>query len=79
MSADTNARIENILVMIQTLQNGATNVIKAIENQKSCNDDILREFANTQQMFQKLNTTIMIIFMMLKKSMFNYLKVFKEQ
>ncbi|PFC16872.1 chemotaxis protein, partial [Bacillus thuringiensis] len=59
MSADTNARIENILVMIQTLQNGATNVIKAIENQKSCNDDILREFANTQQMFQKLNTTIM--------------------
>ncbi|MEC3446253.1 chemotaxis protein, partial [Bacillus thuringiensis] len=42
--ADTNARIENILVMIQTLQNGATNVIKAIENQKSCNDDILREF-----------------------------------
>ena len=33
MSADTNARIENILVMIQTLQNGATNVIKAIENQ----------------------------------------------
>ena len=79
MSADTNARIENILVMIQTLQNGATNVIKAIENQKSCNDDILREFANTQQMFQKLNTTIMDIFMMLKKSMFNYLKVFKEQ
>ncbi|SME70395.1 Methyl-accepting chemotaxis protein 1 [Bacillus cereus] len=59
MSADTNARIENILVMIQTLQNGATNVIKAIENQKSCNDDILREVANTQQMFQKLNTTIM--------------------
>lgn len=59
MSADTNARIKNILVMIQTLQNGATNVIKAIENQKSCNDDILREFANTQQMFQKLNTTIM--------------------
>lgn len=59
MSADTNARIENILVMIQTLQNGATNVIKAIENQKSCNDDILQEFANTQQMFQKLNTTIM--------------------
>lgn len=59
MSADTNARIENILIMIQTLQNGATNVIKAIENQKSCNDDILREFANTQQMFQKLNTTIM--------------------
>ena len=59
MSADTNARIENILVMIQTLQNGATNVIKAIENQKSCNDDILRELANTQQMFQKLNTTIM--------------------
>ncbi|ASI71280.1 methyl-accepting chemotaxis protein [Bacillus cereus] len=59
MSADTNARIENILVMIQTLQNGATNVIKAIENQKSCNDDILREFASTQQMFQKLNTTIM--------------------
>ena len=33
MSADTNARIENILVMIQTLQNGATNVIMAIENQ----------------------------------------------
>ncbi|MDA2291373.1 methyl-accepting chemotaxis protein [Bacillus cereus group sp. Bc191] len=59
MSADTNARIENILIMIQTLQNGATNVIKAIENQKSCNDDILREFATTQQMFQKLNTTIM--------------------
>ena len=59
MSADTNARIENILIMIQTLQSGATNVIKAIENQKSCNDDILREFANTQQMFQKLNTTIM--------------------
>ncbi|WP_429606547.1 methyl-accepting chemotaxis protein [Bacillus albus] len=59
MSADTNARIENILIMIQTLQNGATNVIKAIENQKSCNDDILREFANTQQMFQNLNTTIM--------------------
>ena len=59
MSADTNARIENILIMIQTLQNGATNVIKAIENQKSCNDDILQEFANTQQMFQKLNTTIM--------------------
>lgn len=59
MSADTNARIENILMMIQTLQSGATNVIKAIENQKSCNDDILREFANTQQMFQKLNTTIM--------------------
>ncbi|PFD87064.1 chemotaxis protein [Bacillus thuringiensis] len=59
MSADTNARIENILIMIQTLQNGATNVIKAIENQKSCNDDILREFTNTQQMFQKLNTTIM--------------------
>ncbi|HDR7792918.1 TPA: chemotaxis protein [Bacillus luti] len=59
MSADTNARIENILIMIQTLQNGATNVIKAIENQKSCNDDILREFANTQQMFQKLNNTIM--------------------
>lgn len=59
MSADTNARIENILIMIQTLQNGATNVIKAIENQKSYNDDILREFANTQQMFQKLNTTIM--------------------
>lgn len=42
MSADTNARIENILMMIQTLQSGATNVIKAIENQKSCNDDILR-------------------------------------
>ncbi|MDA1778668.1 methyl-accepting chemotaxis protein [Bacillus cereus group sp. BY9-3LC] len=59
MSADTNARIENILIMIQTLQNGATNVIKAIENQKTCNDDILREFATTQQMFQKLNTTIM--------------------
>ncbi len=59
MSADTNARIENILIMIQTLQNGATNVIKAIENQKSCNDDILQEFATTQQMFQKLNTTIM--------------------
>ncbi|MGG0358577.1 methyl-accepting chemotaxis protein [Bacillus tropicus] len=59
MSADTNARIENILIMIQTLQNGATNVIRAIENQKSCNDDILREFATTQQMFQKLNTTIM--------------------
>ncbi|WP_429793202.1 methyl-accepting chemotaxis protein [Bacillus tropicus] len=59
MSADTNARIENILIMIQTLQNGATNVIRAIENQKSCNDDILREFANTQQMFEKLNTTIM--------------------
>ncbi|QWH10552.1 chemotaxis protein [Bacillus mycoides] len=59
MSADTNARIENILIMIQTLQNGATNVIQAIENQKSCNDDILREFTNTQQMFQKLNTTIM--------------------
>ncbi|MEC3466601.1 methyl-accepting chemotaxis protein [Bacillus tropicus] len=59
MSADTNARIENILIMIQTLQNGATNVIKAIENQKSCNDDILREFATTQQMFEKLNTTIM--------------------
>ncbi|WOA58193.1 methyl-accepting chemotaxis protein [Bacillus mycoides] len=59
MSADTNARIENILIMIQTLQSGATNVIKAIENQKSCNDDILIEFANTQQMFQKLNTTIM--------------------
>ncbi|EJR46617.1 hypothetical protein IIM_04755 [Bacillus cereus VD107] len=59
MSADTNARIENILMMIQTLQSGATNVIKAIENQKSCNDDILREFTNTQQMFQKLNTTIM--------------------
>ena len=59
MSADTNARIENILIMIQTLQNGATNVIKAIENQKYCNDDILREFATTQQMFQKLNTTIM--------------------
>ncbi len=59
ISADTNARIENILIMIQTLQNGATNVIKAIENQKSCNDDILREFATTQQMFQKLNTTIM--------------------
>ena len=59
MSADKNARIENILIMIQTLQNGATNVIKAIENQKSCNDDILREFATTQQMFQKLNTTIM--------------------
>ncbi|CAM4192516.1 methyl-accepting chemotaxis protein [Bacillus luti] len=59
MSADTNARIENILIMIQTLQNGATNVIQAIENQKSCNDDILREFAHTQQMFQKLNTTIM--------------------
>lgn len=59
MSADTNARIENILIMIQTLQNGATNVIKAIENQNSCNDDILQEFANTQQMFQKLNTTIM--------------------
>lgn len=59
MSADTNARIENILMMIQTLQSGATNVIKAIENQKSCNDDILREFANTQQMFHKLNTTIM--------------------
>ncbi|MED1106000.1 methyl-accepting chemotaxis protein [Bacillus paramycoides] len=59
MSADTNARIENILMMIQTLQSGATNVIKAIENQKSCNDDILREFKNTQQMFQKLNTTIM--------------------
>ncbi len=59
MSADTNARIENILIMIQTLQSGATNVIKAIENQKSCNDDILREFENTQLMFQKLNTTIM--------------------
>ena len=59
MSADTNARIENILIMIQTLQNGATNVIKAIENQKTCNDDILREFATTQKMFQKLNTTIM--------------------
>ncbi|MBJ8105257.1 chemotaxis protein [Bacillus cereus group sp. N8] len=59
MSADTNARIENILIMIQTLQNGATNVIKAIENQKSCNDDILREFENTQLLFQKLNTTIM--------------------
>ncbi|QWU43620.1 chemotaxis protein [Bacillus sp. NP247] len=59
MSADTNARIENILMMIQTLQSGATNVIKAIENQKSCNEDILREFTNTQQMFQKLNTTIM--------------------
>ena len=36
MSADTNARIENILIMIQTLQSGATNVIRAIENQKSC-------------------------------------------
>ncbi|PGV67345.1 chemotaxis protein [Bacillus cereus] len=59
MSADTNARIENILIMIQTLQSGATNVIKAIENQKSCNDDILREFENTQLLFQKLNTTIM--------------------
>ncbi|OQR54926.1 chemotaxis protein [Bacillus cereus] len=59
MSSDTNARIENILIMIQTLQSGATNVIKAIENQKSCNDDILREFENTQLMFQKLNTTIM--------------------
>ncbi|PFL25451.1 chemotaxis protein [Bacillus cereus] len=59
MSADTNARIENILIMIQTLQSGATNVIRAIENQKSCNDDILREFENTQLMFQKLNTTIM--------------------
>ena len=56
---DEGVEIENILIMIQTLQNGATNVIKAIENQKSCNDDILREFANTQQMFQKLNTTIM--------------------
>ncbi|GLV65336.1 methyl-accepting chemotaxis protein [Bacillus mycoides] len=59
MSADTNARIENILIMIQTLQSGATTVIKAIENQKSCNDDILREFENTQLLFQKLNTTIM--------------------
>ncbi|PEB53721.1 chemotaxis protein [Bacillus pseudomycoides] len=59
MSADTNSRIENILIMVQTLQTGATNVIKAIETQKLCNDDILREFTHTQQMFQKLNTTIM--------------------
>lgn len=59
MSADTNARIENILTMIQTLQTGATNVIEAIENQKHCNVDILREFTATQQMFQTLHDTIM--------------------
>ncbi|AWC27562.1 methyl-accepting chemotaxis protein [Bacillus cytotoxicus] len=59
MSADTNARIETILTMIQTLQTGATNVIQAIENQKLCNDEVLHEFATTKQMFEKLNTTIM--------------------
>ncbi len=59
MSADTNARIETILTMIQTLQTDATNVIQAIENQKLCNDEVLHEFATTKQMFEKLNTTIM--------------------
>ncbi|MGG2093706.1 methyl-accepting chemotaxis protein [Bacillus sp. S13(2024)] len=55
VSADTNAKIEKILTMVQTLQTGATSVIESIEQQKHCNEDILREFTKTQHMFQKLN------------------------
>nr|WP_020061522.1 methyl-accepting chemotaxis protein [Bacillus sp. 123MFChir2] len=58
VSADTNAKIENILTMVQTLQTGATNVIESIEQQKHCNEDVLREFTRTQQMFKKVNDTM---------------------
>ncbi|MDP7979747.1 methyl-accepting chemotaxis protein [Bacillus sp. WLY-B-L8] len=58
VSADTNARIEKILTMVQTLQIGATDVIESIEQQKHCNEDVLREFTKTQHMFKKVNDTL---------------------
>lgn len=57
-STDTNARIEKILMMTQTLQGSAASVIEAIKQQKHCNENMLTEFTKTTQMFQKVNDTL---------------------
>lgn len=57
-STDTNARIEKILMMTQTLQGNAASVIEAIKQQKHCNENMLTEFTKTTQMFQKVNDTL---------------------
>ena len=65
MSADTNARIENILVMIQTLQNGATNVIR-LSKTKSLVMMTYYENLLTHNKCSKIKYYYYIIFMMLK-------------
>ncbi|XDY98216.1 methyl-accepting chemotaxis protein [Bacillus manliponensis] len=57
-SADTNARIEKILTMIQELQGDAASVIEAIQQQKHCNENVLAEFSKTSEMFRKVDSTL---------------------
>lgn len=57
-SADTNSRIEKILMMIQTLQGDAASVIEAIQQQKHCNENVLTEFSKTAEMFRKVDHTL---------------------
>jgi methyl-accepting chemotaxis protein len=59
MSADTNAKIETILSMTNSLKEDVEVVIRSMKEQEKCNEGILNELTETDRVFNKTNNIIL--------------------